>query len=91
MDYSISLAVFDENGTLVTQDDGPAHAEGTPEQMTAWKPGAYYEDYRNLTLPIGTPGRFYTIVVTVYDWQTGKRLLLPDGTDHLLLNQVKLP
>jgi hypothetical protein len=74
MDYSISLAVFDENGALVTQDDGPAHAEGTPEQMTAWKPGTYYEDYRNLTLPIGTPGRSYTIVVTVYDWQTVKRL-----------------
>jgi hypothetical protein len=74
MDYSISLAVFDEYGTLVTQVDGPAHAEGTPEQMTAWKPGTYYEDYRSFTLPVGAPGRDYTIVVTVYDWQTGKRL-----------------
>ena len=74
MDYSISLAVFDEYGKLVTQNDGPAQAEGTPEQMTAWKPGAYYEDYRTLTLPIGTPGINYTLVVTVYDWQSGKRL-----------------
>ncbi len=74
MDYSISLAVFDETGNLVTQQDGPAHAEGTPEQMSAWEPGKYYEDYRSFTMPVGSPGTNYTLVVTVYNWQDGKRL-----------------
>ncbi len=75
MDYSISLAVFDEYGNLITQSDGPAKAAGTPEQMSQWKPGQYYEDFRTITLPVGTPGRNYTLVVAVYDWQTGKRLM----------------
>jgi hypothetical protein len=75
MDYSISLAVFDESGNLVTQEDGPAKAEGTPEQMSQWQPGQYYEDYRTFTLPVGSPGRNYRLVAAVYDWQTGKRLM----------------
>ncbi|MBI1279583.1 MAG: hypothetical protein GC179_15760 [Anaerolineaceae bacterium] len=75
MDYSISLAVFDEYGNLVTQSDGPAHAEGTPEQISQWQPGQYYEDFRTITLPVGTPGRDHYLVAAVYDWQTGKHLI----------------
>lgn len=75
MDYSISLAVFDEYGNLVVQEDGPAKAEGTPEQMTQWQPGQYYEDFRTITLPVGTPGRDHYLVAAVYDWQTGKKLI----------------
>jgi len=74
MDYSISLAIFDEYGKLIAQSDGPAHGDGTPEQMSQWQPGKYYEDNRTITIPVGAPGRDYTLVVAVYDWQTGKRL-----------------
>lgn len=99
MDYSISLAVFDQDGKPVTQDDGPAHAEGTPEQMTAWTPGTYYEDYRTFTMPVGAPGINYTLVVTVYNWQTGKRLTPAANTnfpfssvnpDYLLLQKFSV-
>lgn len=75
IDYSISLAVFDEYGNLVAQSDGSAHAPGTPEQMSQWQPGQYYEDIRTITLPVDTPGRDHFLVVAVYDWQTGKRLI----------------
>lgn len=74
MDYSISLSLLDEFGNLVAQSDGPAQAPDTPEQMSAWQPGAYYEDYRTLTLPEQLASRDYQLVVAVYDWQTGERL-----------------
>lgn len=74
MDYSISLSLLDEFGNLVAQSDGPAKAPDTPEQMSAWQPGLYYEDYRTLTLPEQLEGRDYQLVVAVYDWQTGERL-----------------
>lgn len=74
MDYSISLSLLDEFGNLIAQSDGPAKAPDTPEQMSAWQPGAYYEDYRTLLLPKGLIGRDYKLVVAVYDWQTGERL-----------------
>ncbi len=99
MDYSISLAVFDQDGKPMAQDDGPAHAEGTPEQMTDWTPGKYYEDYRTFTMPVGAPGINYTLVVTVYNWQTGKRLTPAANTsfpfssvnpDYLLLQKFSV-
>lgn len=74
MDYSISLSLLDEFGNLIAQSDGPAKALDTPEQMSAWQPGSYYEDYRTLLLPKGLIGRDYKLVVAVYDWQTGERL-----------------
>ena len=74
MDYSISLTLLDEVGNIVVQNDGPARAAGTPEQMSAWQPGTYYEDYRTLQLPKQLAGRDYKLIVTVYDWQTGERL-----------------
>ncbi len=99
MDYSISLALFDEYDKLIAQSDGPAHAEGTPEQMTQWQPGQYYEDFRTLNLPIGAPGLNYTLVVAAYDWQTGRRLAPATNTiyppvgangDYMLLKKISV-
>ncbi len=99
MDYSISLAVLDKDGNLLTQIDGAAQADGTPQQMSAWEPGQYYEDYRTIKLPIGTPSQDYKLVVTVYDWQTGQRLIPAANTtfplagannDYLLLENLSV-
>ncbi|MCA0457782.1 MAG: hypothetical protein LCI00_27705 [Chloroflexi bacterium] len=98
MDYSISLTLLDEDGNIVVQSDGPANAPGTPEQMTAWQPGAYYEDYRTLQLPKQLAGRHYNLTVTVYDWQTGERLVPAANEDfevdtanrYLLLKTIEV-
>ncbi len=98
IDYSISLSLLDEFGNLVAQSDGPAKAPDTPEQMTAWLPESYYEDYRTLTLPEQLAGRDYQLVVAVYDWQTGERLTpavndqfaVEEDANYLLLKTISV-
>ncbi len=99
MDYSFSLSLFDEFGNLIAQSDGSASAPDTPQQTSAWEPGTYYEDYRTLHLPIGIPGREYTLMVTVYDWQTNQRLVPAANTsfklagpdsDYLLVQTIEV-
>jgi hypothetical protein len=92
MNYSIGLHLLDSNGNLVSQVDGPINEYG--KQMvdaTAMQPGHIYIDYRSLTLPAATTPGTYQLELIVYDWQTGKRLLLSDGSDRLLLNQINVP
>jgi hypothetical protein len=74
-DYSISLALTTESGEIVTQVDGSAHAPTTPNSMTQWQPGETYEDYRSLTVPDTLEAGHYALVVRVYDWRTGERLI----------------
>ena len=80
-DYSVSLALVDENGILVQQDggfdDGRIPAQQLP--LDQWIP-----DSRTLTVPIDAPAGTYTLVVTIYDWQTGERLPVEGGdSDNL--------
>jgi hypothetical protein len=96
-DYSISLALIAPDGRIVTQQDGPAQAPETPPSMTQWVPGAYYEDFRTLSIPNPLDTGMYTLVVTVYDWNTGERLLLADnpyfrrmGGQYALLRWVEI-
>jgi len=74
-DYSISLAVLDPQGGLVAQADGPPSAPDTPEQMSTWQPNVYYEDFRTIQLQRGLREDTYNLVVTVYQWWDGVRLL----------------
>jgi hypothetical protein len=74
-DYSISLAVLDPNGQVVAQADGPARAPNTPEATSSWLPGTIYEDVRTLELPGDLNSGPYRLVITVYQWWDGVRLL----------------
>ncbi len=97
-DYSISLALFDKDDNLIAQSDGPAIAPDTPQQMSQWQPGQYYEDYRMLKLPESLTGGFpFHLAVTVYDWRTGERLkpavnsTFPQyGDNYLLLRNLTI-
>jgi hypothetical protein len=92
MNYSIGLHLLDSNGNLVSQVDGSINEYGKQTvDASVMRPGHIYIDFRTLNLPPTiTPGT-YQLVLIVYDWQTGKRLLLPDGSDQLLLNQINVP
>ncbi len=92
MNYSIGLHLLDSSGNLVSQADGSINEYGQQTvDTTAMQPGHIYIDYRTLNLPATiTPGT-YQLELIVYDWQTAKRLLLPDGSDRLILGQINVP
>ena len=79
-DYSISLAVFDSQGSLIAQADGPPRAPDTPDQTSVWQPEVYYEDFRTIQLRRGLKEGTYYLVVTVYQWWDNVRLLPEDNT-----------
>ena len=55
------------------------------------QPGDRYEDYYHVTIPDTTPSPAeLTLTVGLYNFETGERLLLADGTDALELTQVSL-
>jgi hypothetical protein len=99
-DYSMSLALLDSAGRLVTQADGPALVDGTSSPTSQWQPGAYYEDVRAIHIPTGTTPGTYTLVLAVYQWWDGVRLdpepnplWALTGADHtyLQLATVQVP
>lgn len=92
IDYSMSLQLFDSQGALVAQADGPVQHYGTDTVQTSqMQPGRIYIDYRSIALPPDLPAGTYHLALVVYDWQTNQRLLLPDGSDNLPLDSITLP
>jgi hypothetical protein len=85
-DYSISVAVINESGAIITQQDGSASAPNTPAQTSAWQPGTYYEDYRMLQLPPGLQSGKYRLVATVYKWWESGNNRLPPQPNTLFPN-----
>ncbi len=90
--YSIGLQLLDSAGKLVAQADGPINHYGSKTVDTnAMEPGKIYIDYRSLALPPTIAQGTYQLELIVYDWQTGNRLLQPDGTDRLTLDSINIP
>lgn len=98
-DYSISVALFDRRGTLVLQADGAPAAADTPAQTSQWQPGVYYEDFRDFHLPPDIEDGDYLLVVTVYQWWDGVRLVPATNSlwatfnaaaDYLLLYTIRV-
>ncbi len=90
-DYSIGVHLLDENGRLIAQNDGAVHYFNVDMlPVSQLVPEQFYIDYRTLELPENVaPGR-YELRLIVYQWWDGTRLLLPDGSDSLLVTQIDL-
>ena len=90
--YSMSLRLLDTTGNLIAQTDGAINHYGKESvDTTGIQAGKIYVDFRTLNLPATVAQGTYQLELVVYDWQTGQRLSLNDGTDHLVLDQVTLP
>ncbi len=90
--FSIGLQLLDASGKLVAQSDGPINHYGKETIDTnAMQGGKIYIDFRSLSLPVDTVAGTYQLGLIVYDWQTGKRLLLADGSDYLSLESITVP
>jgi hypothetical protein len=91
MDYSMSLRLLDSNGNLVTQADGPInHYASEVVNTSELQAGRIYIDFRSIQLPSKLPAGNYKLELVVYDWQNNVRLLLPDGSDNLLLKDIEI-
>src|SRR5262249_52326428 len=76
-DYTIFVHLQDARGRLVAQHDGEPDGGRYPTSL--WAPGEGVADSHAVVLPPDlAPGR-YTLLIGVYDRETGGRLALPDA------------
>jgi hypothetical protein len=77
---------------LVAQADGPINHYGQQVVNTSQlEPGRIYIDFRAINLPPTLSAGQYQLDMIVYDFQTGTRLTLGDGSGHLSLNTITTP
>ncbi len=76
--YSVGVHLLDSTGSLTAQSDFPL-----PDAPQGCHP---------VSLPLeALPPGTYRLALVVYNWQTGIRLPLPDGTTALPLSSIELP
>jgi hypothetical protein len=81
--YSVFIHLLDDQGELVSQHDGvPA---GGARPTTGWIEGEIIVD--EIELPVGelVQGQTYSIIVGLYDPNSGQRLHVSGIEDHLIL------
>ncbi|MBP6473332.1 MAG: hypothetical protein KA773_23020, partial [Chloroflexi bacterium] len=69
---TIFVHVYDANGALIAQHDGPAARGFIPQAL--WQTGDLIRDEHAITLPSDLPAGTYTIAVGVYDPTSGERV-----------------
>ncbi len=83
-DYTIFAHLLDANGKIVAQSDHQPFDGQYPTSL--WPVGRPVIDRFSISIPPGVASGDYALKVGWYDWQTGRRLPLVDGTDYLILN-----
>ncbi len=92
-DYSISLQLLREDGSLVSQVDrqidppGDEFGEIPTSEMQA---GNSYIDERLLDIPADLANGDYQLKVVVYQWWDGERLTIPDGSDAMQIDTITI-
>lgn len=92
-DYSISLQLLRDDGSLVTQVDRQINPPGDDIgeiPTSAMIPDGNYIDSRILELPSDLENGDYTLQVVVYQWWDGVRLTLPEGNDSFEIDILTL-
>lgn len=88
LNWSIFIHVRDESGETVAQKDGPAGSGKYPTSL--WDAGEIISD--SLIVPLDAlVGGHYSIVVGLYNIDTGERLLVPNSQENaFLLDQIEI-
>ena len=81
-DYTVFIHLLNEAGELVAQSDGQPGGGGYPTSI--WAGGERVVDEHSLALSPDTPAGEYTLLVGLYDHQSGARLSAfgPDGSRY---------
>ena len=81
--YTVFVHLVSQDGRIVAQSDS-APANGT-RPTSDWLAGEYIVDPHELLWREADFRGPVTVSVGLYDFHSGKRLLLADGSDHLSL------
>ena len=84
-DYTIFAQLLDENRQLIASFDRPPLDGAYP--TSTWLPGQPILDKRFVPVADGPAGR-YTLIIGLYDSDTGQRLMTPDGSDFIELSDI---
>ncbi len=85
--YKVTLQLLNSNGLVASQYD--AEPDGGRRPTPTWEPGDIIVDNIGLMVRPGTPPGQYSLILAVYDAETGERLPVA-GQDHLKLGDVKV-
>jgi len=86
VDYTVFVHLVGSGGQIAAQGDSPPRAGRYP--TTAWGADERVPDPHTLALPADLPPGAYTLLVGLYDPQSGVRLPLEAGGDAVRLEQV---
>jgi hypothetical protein len=78
--YHFFVHLVDRQGRTAAQDDAPPIPGATPSPL--WAAGQQIRDSVSLPVPPLARGNQYHLEIGWYDWRSGRRLLLADGSDH---------
>lgn len=94
-DYALFVHLLDQQGEKVAQIDGQPQDALGPRPLTTWRAGQVVVDERTFPIPAALPTGDYTLVLGLYNWQTGERLPVtgaaarPDETVRLTAVKVE--
>src|SRR5574341_602995 len=84
--YKVFVHLVNDDGDIVAQADSIPLGGRYP--TTAWGADERFDDIYLLALPSDLPGGDYWLLVGLYDPQTGVRLPLQNGEDHIRLDEA---
>jgi hypothetical protein len=86
VDWSVFVHVRNDEGETVAQKDGPVGGGAYPTSL--WDAGEIISDEITISLDSLAGGQ-YTVVVGLYNIETGERLLIPDSPENaFVLDQI---
>ncbi|RMF01705.1 MAG: hypothetical protein D6768_10000, partial [Chloroflexi bacterium] len=80
-DYTVTAQLLDGQGQVVAQQDGAPQDGAAP--TGSWAAGEVVPDAVSLAVPDGVSPQDLTLLIALYHPETGERLRLPNGADHL--------
>jgi hypothetical protein len=85
-DYTITVQLLDEQQQVLVQRDGIPGSGAAP--TGSWAVGEVVVDEITLDIPAGADPGPSQLLVALYHLETGERLRLPNGLDHLTIPVV---
>lgn len=86
--WTVFAHLLDNSGKVVAGDDSEPGDGSYP--TTSWHAGEIIITESQLPIPEGIAAGTYSLEIGWYDWQSGRRLSLCDGTDALNLGEIRI-